>query len=188
VGEDDQYTSVPPTELHSFRVHPGPGSESAVFFLAKYPERVSVNGQVRKVPGAKVWSSSSWCKTQYASNHGIENFVRCHLSVIAILDRARELGFKVVVRDDGHFQTTRSVPRLIEAVTGWNELIAGFGALLDQSIRGTTRVSGLTGRQDLEHLEARGLEHFRDISSFVKKLSSPRAPRSTRRRNGGSVR
>jgi hypothetical protein len=185
VGEDSHYTAVPPTELHYFHVRPGPGSDSAVFFLAKYPKSVSANGRLRRVPRASVWSSQSWCKTQYASNHGLENFLRCHLGVIAILDKARELGLSVTTHDDGHFHGTRSVPRLIEAVKQWNELVAGFGALIAERLPLDTKSEGgLTGRQDLEHLEARGLAHFRDLSTFVKKLMSPRAPRERRSAKG----
>src|SRR5262245_23401613 len=61
--DDSTYVSVPPSALHYFHSHPGPGCESALFFLAKYPKSVEFDGRRRRVPDAGMWSSSSWCKT-----------------------------------------------------------------------------------------------------------------------------
>ena len=45
--------------------------------------------QKRKIKtGLAGWRYSAFCKTQYArAEYGIPNFIRCHLSVIHLLDR-----------------------------------------------------------------------------------------------------
>jgi hypothetical protein len=50
------------------------------------------------------WSWGLFCKTQYASNPdlgGVESFVCCPLSVIRLLDYARELGILGEVSNEG---------------------------------------------------------------------------------------
>ena len=53
------------------------------------------------------WNWGSFCKTQYASDPncgGIPNFLRCHISVITLLDRMAKLpGLKVTVDDEGKY-------------------------------------------------------------------------------------
>lgn len=53
------------------------------------------------------WRWSSFCKTQYASDPscgGIPNFLRCHISVITLLDRIAKLpDVRVRVDDEGHY-------------------------------------------------------------------------------------
>jgi hypothetical protein len=176
------YVAVPPLELHVFRVQPGPRCETALFFLARYPSTHEANGRTIRMPRSTTRSSSYCCKTQYASNHGVDAFLRCHLGLVALLDRARELGLRVGVRDDGGFARTRSVPRLLAALNRWNELVAGLGAALSAHLpEGTRRVGGLTGRADLERLEARGLDRYRELAAFVGRLGG----RARRRRGGG---
>ncbi|MEZ0230555.1 MAG: hypothetical protein ACAI25_18180, partial [Planctomycetota bacterium] len=175
------YFSVPPLELHWFRVRPGLRSEPAIFYLARYPSTHVHGGRRRKVPGRSTWSSRYTCKTQYASNHGPQHFLRCHLGLIALLDRAKELGIRVSVRDDGGFARSRSVPKLIEKLSWWNELVAGFGAALGAALPpGTKAVGGLHGRADLEHLEAKGLARWKGLTAFVKKLAGDRPKRRRR--------
>jgi len=57
------------------------------------------------------WIGGAFTKTQYA-----ENFLRCHLLVIFILDYVEELGFLKEVCDEGEFWETRDLNRLAENI------------------------------------------------------------------------
>lgn len=97
-----------PQRVIGFRTYPGKGCEPANFGLCQ-----------RK--GEDWWSWHSFCKTGYAGDPscgGIENFVRCHLSVVALLDAAKVLGVLEAVFDEGGFWDGRCVTDLAgEAVS-----------------------------------------------------------------------
>ena len=136
ITDDDRWrVDVPatfPVFAVGFAVVPGPGSEPAAFGLA-----------TMRPPGATGWSWHSFCKTQYASNHGEENFLRCHQSVVAVLDAARELGFEVEVHDEGGFWESRDTGELLKRVGEMNRLVARIaGAFVDQA-----RDAGIDSRQ-----------------------------------------
>ena len=62
-----------------------------------------------------------------------EHLVVCHRRVVAILDEAERLGFRVTVHDEGEYWETRSVERLLRLVGHSNRILAHFaGALHDQ--------------------------------------------------------
>jgi len=78
------------------------------------------------------WHWSSFCKTQYASNPdfgGVQNFLKCHRSVITILDHAKALGILGEVNDRGGYWTHRDMEALAQEVEEWNQMIAGRGGL-----------------------------------------------------------
>ena len=87
--------SVPPARVIAFGTLPGDGCEQANFGLCLYPATIEVehDGIKRRIrTGAKGWCWGSFCKTQYASDPavgGVENFLRCHLSLVALLDHAK---------------------------------------------------------------------------------------------------
>lgn len=157
VQRDNRFVMVPPKRLIAFNVDVGDGSEPANFGLCQYPGTVDFCGKrVRtKLPG---WRWRSFCKTQYASNPncgGIENFLRCHLSVVALLDHAKTLGILEDVSDEGDYWIKRDVEALAKEVGGWNEMIASGAGRLRDLFGGGVR-SPITAFQDYEHLEARG--------------------------------
>ena len=117
----------------------------------------------RKIPtNLPGWSWRSFCKTQYASNPecgGVENSLRCHLLVVAILDYAKMLGTLRRVSDEGGYwrsgmcgasQGNRGVERDIAAFAGQlqDALSGGPGQL----------VSEITKFPNFEHLEAVGAD------------------------------
>ena len=153
--------SVKPSHVIAFTTLPGDGCEPANIGLCQYPTTIKVADPARPdrkrtlathLPG---WSWSSFCKTQYASNPdcgGVENFLRCHLSVIALLDHAKQLGLLDEVGDEGEFWGKRDVKALAQTVGQWNRFIAGFvGTLKDQF--GEKFVSEIANFPDFEHLE-----------------------------------
>jgi len=124
------------------------------------------------------WRWGSFCKTQYASDPkhgGPANFLRCHVSLVALLDRIAALpGTKVILDDEGKFGRHRSRndggpgrapycwragnydPRALLAEVGhWNELIAAaLGALKDSF--GSSVAAPIFSCRDFERLEFRG--------------------------------
>ena len=66
------------------------------------------------------WRWGSFCKTQYASNPacgGVENFLRCHLVVVRLLDFLRATGLVAVeAHDEGGYWEHRGYD--IDAWTG----------------------------------------------------------------------
>ncbi len=146
---------IPPLYAIAFTTSPGEGSESANFGLSRYPATVEAAGQTIST-GLDHWHWQSFCKTQYASNPsdgGIENFLKCHLSIVRLLDRARELAVLSEVHDASGFWDDRNLPKLVETIGQWNRHIAGFvGRFKDQL--GHDFVAPITDYRNFEHLEA----------------------------------
>ena len=128
---DDDEDLVP--DAVGFAIMPGEGAESATFGLAWVPPENEECGLLHDAPC--VWHWHSWCKTQYAANLGDDHLIRCHTSLVALLDKASQLGFRVVVRDEGHYWETRDTDVLLAEVRKMNQLVAGLaGALHDAGL------------------------------------------------------
>src|SRR5262249_667925 len=135
VKQNDFFHDVHPLHFFAFVTHPGPGCESAVFGLARYPDAINADGRKLKTK-LPAWSWASFCKTQYASNPdegGVENFLKCHLAVIGLLDAASELGILKKVTDESDYWKHRDRQRLAKTVGQWNRMIAGFAGKLKDS-------------------------------------------------------
>jgi hypothetical protein len=125
------------------------------------------------------WRYSTFCKTQYASEYGVPNFIRCHLSVIHLLDRIASLPtMKVEIDDEGKYGRSYytddpwaeervytwhdgkyDVKALVKEVGDWNEMVAAtFGALKD-AVGGLGLDSPISAFPDFEHLEFKGQDH-----------------------------
>jgi hypothetical protein len=140
VGEAGQYVDrggihyhVEPKHVVAFRTCPGDGCENADFGLAIYPGILAVQdprtGRDRRLrTGFSGWCWGAFCKTVYASRFGVENFVRCHLSVVAMLDHAHKLGMLAAVKDEGGFLDGRDLVALVQQVGEWNDGMAGMAA------------------------------------------------------------
>ncbi len=104
---------VRPHPLVCFPVRPGKGCEPVAFGLCK-------------LPLAEGWQWSYSCCTQPASrpeHGGVENFLRCHLAIIGLLDAIKRAGLaQVEVRDDGGYWDRRDPKKLAEAVQAWNDV------------------------------------------------------------------
>jgi hypothetical protein len=173
VHEGDQDFPVQPLHAVGFSTHPGEGCESANFGLCRYPayvERPSPSGGVRRhATCLDGWRWSSFCKTQYASDPdcgGVENFLRCHLCVVKLLDFARSTGLVTVeVNDEGGYWEHRSLEQLAREVGEWNEMIAAVvGVLKDQAQgQGTALESAIGQFPNFEHLEAKGRQRLESL-------------------------
>ena len=156
------YHFAVPTRLFAFSTRPGKGCEVANFGLAAYPETIETErGEL--ATGLSGWSWQSFCKTQYASNPdlgGIANFVRCHVTVVRLLDRAKAMGILESVKDESHFWETRDIQALVETVGRWNcEIAALVGQWKDQI--GDDFAAPIAEYPNFEHLEAEGRSRVR---------------------------
>ena len=117
------------------------------------------HGEPRRIrTGLSGWCWSSFCKTQYASNPdcgGVENFLRCHLSVVRLLDHAKSLGVLADVSDESDYWEHRDIKALVEEVGEWNTMIAGLAGQLRDLI-GDNVQSEIAKFPNFEHLEADG--------------------------------
>ena len=154
----DTLLDVRPSRVVGFSAWPGEGCEQSNFGLCQYPAEIfrpSLGAVETKLSG---WRWSSFCKTQYASNPdcgGVANFLRCHLTVIALLDRAKELGCLEEVSDEGGFWKARDVEALCKRIGSWNEMLAAFGGKL-KDVLGNGLQTAISAYPDFERLEAAG--------------------------------
>ena len=166
VEGDGWHYRVPPKHLIAFSTYPCDGAEQANFGLAKYPGIIEGDDGRRIRTGLSGWTWESFCKTQYASHPdlgGVENFLRCHLSVVKLLDAANDLGILGEVSDEGEFWERRDLKALTEEVGDWNQHIAGFvGQLKDHF--GHDFAAPITEYPDFERLEAKGRHDEADQS------------------------
>ena len=139
---------IDPEHFIAFDTYPAEGSETAGFGLCKYP-------------GRDGWHWHTFCKTQYASSPdcgGINNFLRAHLAVIALFDKARELGAVVEVSDEGDYWDDRDVKALAETLGDWNVAIAGFSHVLERlGWDKENTVAPIRDFSNYEYLEAEGI-------------------------------
>ena len=157
---ESEYSSrrVSPTRLIAFTAWPGEGCEESNLGLCQYPAAIvdPRHGKLKtKLSG---WRWSSFCKSQYASDPrcgGVENFLRCHLTVIAMLDKAKELGCLESASDEGEFYENRNVEALVNEIGSWNQMIAAFGGKLKDVLGGGIEMP-IADYPNFEQLELAG--------------------------------
>lgn len=162
---------IEPIDAIGFDITVGDGSEMLGIFLAKYPKTVKnkhdTKPQHRIRTNLKNWMGHGFCKTQYASDPaygGIVNFLKCHISVIHLLEFVQSVpGFTVQIDDEGRYGSAEytddpsskepvyyihspqhDVAKLAAEVGEWNEMVAAaFGNLnLTTLFVGNTKVNG----------------------------------------------
>ena len=143
VERDGRHYRVTPQRVIAFSTLPGEGSEQANFGLAVYAKTIKVEDRSRwphrtkRVrTGLGDWSWASFCKTQYASNPecgGVENFLRCHLAVVKLLDHAAALGILKAVSDESDYWQKRDIKALAAEVGDWNAMLAGGAGRLQEA-------------------------------------------------------
>ena len=119
-------------------------------------------------PASGLWSAC--CKDQYANDPragGWPNFVKAHLSVLAICEKFQSVGFKVMVMDEGEFWETKDLKKLAKKIGEYDGLVAAMAGAWKDTARsaGQTAVSAMDGRPDFEHLEAGG---HKTIGEYLK--------------------
>ncbi len=88
--------------------------------------------------GYRGWTG--FCKTHYAVQSeygGLDNFIKAHLSVCAMLEHASELGFIVTVDDEGEFWKTHDLDILAREINEQNAFVSAFAGMLKDAIGNT---------------------------------------------------
>lgn len=137
-----------------FAIAPGRGCEPASFGLAR------LGGSAGGGAGgdADSWWWHGCCKTQYASAVSDEHLLRCHASLVAVLDEASALGFGLEVRDETGYYMSRDERMLLASVAEMNRTVARFAGRFTDAARAagveSRRVGGaIFGHPDFERLE-----------------------------------
>ncbi|MBI5772340.1 MAG: hypothetical protein HZA89_01185 [Verrucomicrobia bacterium] len=156
--------ALPPLRGWLVEIWPGEGCESAAFGLCQYQQKTPCVTYDAWTGAGCGWVFRGHCKTQYAHEHGWEHFLRCHKTIISILDFWRRLGVKVEVSDEGGYWETRSEQKLRGMVERYDGLIAAVaGAFKDAADESASRPaveSPIFARKDFERLEAEGRREF----------------------------
>jgi len=173
--EDDCFSLIPAKRGWVVEVWPGEGCESAHLGLCQYRRRVPymLHGRYGSVRTDYTggWLFKGGCKTQYASEHGWEHFLRCHKMILSILNFWRQMDVNVEVNDEGGYWETGSEKKLRDTLQGYNGLIAALaGAFKDAgeaSGKGGSVESPIFAHGDFERLEAQGWQEFgKQLSHF----------------------
>jgi len=174
--DEHSWLGVPPTRIIAFGTWPGEGCEAANFGLCQYPATVEYQGKQIRTEMAG-WRWSSFCKTQYASDPkcgGVENFLRCHLLVVAMLDHAKSLGCLTEVNDEGKFWENRDVEALVKEIGSWNQMIAAFGGKLKDVLGGGVEML-ISEYPNFEQLELAGQSQLppeiEELAKLIKQVS-----------------
>ncbi|MBP6507843.1 MAG: hypothetical protein KA257_09795 [Opitutaceae bacterium] len=111
-------------------------------------------------------ATPGFCKTQYASLHGPEHFLKCHRAVIDLLQIWTRLGAKLTIKDEGGYWPDRDEQKLLEEVGSMNRMVAAMGgALKDAEV---AVESPVFAHPQFEYLEAEGLmQHHTQIHRAV---------------------
>jgi hypothetical protein len=168
-GGDDVWIEIPPKHVIGFAIRVAEGAETAQIGLATHPavveKELAGRTEIIETGLAGIYSWAQCCKTQYAGLQqygGPDNFLKAHLALIELLDRAGELGLQVQVHDDSGYWDDRDEPRLLQQLQDWNGLIAAFaGQLKDRLGTGQNGLQApILTAPDFEHLEAKGLSQW----------------------------
>ena len=137
--------------LIGFNTLPGQGCNQTSFGLATHQS----SGQ------KKDWFWKTSCKTQYANNPeygGIENFLKCHLLMIKMLESATQLDMLVEVTDPSGYWQERDPEKLIKSINEETFMLAAImGTLKDSLTEKDYKVlSPIFEFPNFEYLEAKG--------------------------------
>jgi hypothetical protein len=173
----DSWMSINPSRIIAFTAWPGEGCEESNFGLCQYPAEIfdPELGTIKtKMSG---WHWSSFCKTQYASDPhcgGVKNFLQCHLTVIAMLDKAKALGCLDEASDEGKFWERRNIEELVKEIGSWNQMIAAFGGKLKDVLGGGVEMP-IADYPDFEQLEMAGQKQLppeiEQLAQLIKQVS-----------------
>ncbi len=162
--KDQCYAAAAPECGWLARVWPGAGCETATFGLCRYPRQIVFCGGSVPTGFTGGWQFRGFCKTQYAGKHGWENLLRCHRSVISLLDFWRGLGVRVRVNDEGGYWKTRSVAQLRDEVRRYDGLVAAMSGMFKDASAdhggGLSVQSPVFDYENFERLEHEGWQEF----------------------------
>ncbi len=157
---EDFYSSAEPESGWIIQILPGAGCETVRLGLCRYPSRILLRDGFVSTGVEEGWRLQSFCKTQYAGEHGPDHFLKCHRLVISLLDFWRGLGMRVKVNDEGDFWETRSVEKLRQKFDSYNRLAAAISGALKDAAGGLSVESPIFDYKNFERLEHEGWREF----------------------------
>ena len=176
-----RYIPIHPEKGWVLVIDVGEGCQPLALSLCKYP------GMWRCAHGHSMfrwyatdftpeWQFGWFCKTQFAGKHGPAHFIRCHKSVISLLDFCRKAGLDVTVRDEAGYWEKRDERELRDVLRRSEAMLAAFGGLLKDmtdSRRERKIMSPIFDYANFEHLEHEGWEHFGKFFAPLQKCARP---------------
>jgi hypothetical protein len=161
-------------------IEPGEGCQTLVLGLCKYPGSRDAWNRHRwvQVPSGlpSGWIFNWFCKTQFAGHHGAAHFLRCHKTVISLLDFCKKSGVEVDVKDESGYWEQRNEEDLRKTLRRNEGLMAAFGGLmkdLADTPGGSQIESPIFEYANFEHLEQEGWERFGNHFETLRKLAAP---------------
>jgi len=160
-GQRNTFTGleVEPTEGSLFCVAIGKDCEPMRLGLFRYPATVRNQGQLRHTRLGRDWQLTGFSKTQYASLHGWEHFLRCHRAVVDVLLGCQRVGMRVTISDEGSYwpgRRTATLRQILEESNGVVAAAAGAFKDLDDGSIGPRVKSPIFAHARFERLEAEG--------------------------------
>ncbi len=132
----DEVFLLVPSRLFVFSAIPGPGAGIGFFGLGVYHDHIKDCGESadshvenQAPPKLERWSWQGDCKTQFAlsdKHGGMPNFLRTHMTLVKLLDFAKELGILAKVSDEGGYWDNRSFASLAAEAMVLNLFIGAF--------------------------------------------------------------
>ena len=118
-GQENTFSgiNVKPVAGFLFEVHAGENCEPLTLGLCRFPETVLHQDASVPTKLGGGWRFAGFSKTQYASLHGWEHFLRCHRAVVEALAEWRAPGVRVKITDEGESWPRRSVANLRRNLT-----------------------------------------------------------------------
>ncbi len=166
------HVDVPPDSGHVFTVIVGKDCEDLLLGICHYPATVQYRGRELRTKAGEGWRLQWFCKTQYASLHGWEHFLRCHRTVIELLSFWRTLGVEARIRDEGGYWPRRSEKILRERLDEMNGIVAAMSGALKDDAGGQTVESPIFQHPKFERLEAEGAaRHSRKMRKAVEVIA-----------------
>lgn len=150
--DEEVFSAISSKYMIAFDTLPGEGAETAAFGLATHSEITEAN-QVSD------WIWHGFCKTQYASNPeygGINNFLKCHLMLVRMLDEAEKLGILDEVSDDSGYWEKRDVRELGYTIHHNNIMMAALTGQLRDGLNAEKIQAPIFEYPNFEYLEAEG--------------------------------
>ena len=172
-----RYIPIPAEEGSVLLIDVGAGCQFLALSLCKYPGqwRCQHGHSFHRWYSTKItdeWQFGWFCKTQFAGQHGPAHFLRCHKSVISLLDFCRKAGLDVSVRDEAGYWEQRDESELLTTLRRSEAMLAALGGLLKDTVDtggGQMITSPIFDYANFEHLEHEGWERFGGHFAALKK-------------------
>jgi hypothetical protein len=173
-GDTHMGFDVPVEEGFTFRVRPhSPGAETLCIALCRYPAWIETKRGRKPTALEGAWRYQGFCKTQYASLHGWDAFLRAHRGVIDCVAHGSEHAVAVNINDEGGYWPERNETTLRMRLDEMNGLVAAVAGAFkdagDDSSQPGKLIAPILEHPEFERLEHSGAERVGDVVERVRK-------------------